>query len=406
MALYKNGTITIKSEDIERVLAAKPENTSNARAYFKQTKLKNSTHISVAELKKEYGNVPVIVRGDNGIVPKHGVDATDIVPMPVEIDDKISAVDMDELERATDMGVNQIVDEYLDQHADMVRETTNALCCQAHRGKIDYMMKSGGETIRYKVDYGEVSKIDFNESLASLTRGQAITLLTKLAQQAKKNGVGGPGEFVAGAKVYEKFVDLLTKAELDSQIKDESLNMGSFKVIMDNDSYTDIVSGNKVTKSLCDDYEIVYRALNAGQKLCFLRLDDVVQRSAVPVYSFTVKGDDQRGTKLYTKSKPFPLINAKGIVWGKFAETASYKLKFTAGTNGALTATVDGEEVSSGDTIEEGKTVVFTAAPSSGYAVNAWSGKSKDSLVESGTNEMSLEVTGDVQVSVSFKTAG
>lgn len=406
MALYKNGTITIKSEDIERVLAAKPENTSNARAYFKQTKLKNSTHISAAELKKEYGNVPVIVRGDNGVVPKHGVDATDIVPMPIEIDDKISAVDMDELERATDMGVNQIVDEYLDQHADMVRETTNALCCQAHRGKIDYMMKSGGETIRYKVDYGEVSKIDFDENLTSLTRGQAIALLTKLAQQAKKNGVGGPGEFVAGAKVYEKFVDLLTKAELDSQIKDESLNMGSFKVIMDNDSYTDIVSGNKVTKSLCDDYEIVYRALNAGQKLCFLRLDDVVQRSAVPVYSFTVKGDDQRGTKLYTKSKPFPLINAKGIVWGKFAETASYKLKFTAGTNGALTATVDGEEVSSGDTIEEGKTVVFTAAPSSGYAVNAWSGKSKDSLVESGTNEMSLEVTGDVQVSVSFKTAG
>ena len=55
MALYKNGSITIKNEDIERVMAAKPENTSNARAYFKQTKLKNSTHISAAELKKEWG---------------------------------------------------------------------------------------------------------------------------------------------------------------------------------------------------------------------------------------------------------------------------------------------------------------------------------------------------------------
>ena len=405
MALYKNGTITIKSEDIERVLAAKPENTSNARAYFKQTKLKNSTHISAAELKKEYGNVPVIVRGDNGIVPKHGVDATDIVPMPIEIDDKISAVDMDELERATDMGVNQIVDEYLDQHSDMVRETTNALCCQAHRGKIDYMMKSGGETIRYKVDYGDVTEIDLTENLVSLTRGQAIAVLTKMAQQAKKNGVGGPGEFVAGAKVYEKFVDLLTKAELDSQIKDESLNMGSFKVIMDNDSYTDIVSGNKVTKSLCGDYEIVYRALNAGQKLCFLRLDDVVQRSTVPVYSFTVKGDDQRGTKLYTKSKPFPLINTKGIVWAKFAETASFKVKFEAGTNGTIAATVDNEAITSGDEVEAGKTVVLTATPSDNYEVKAWGGKSKDSLVETGTNEMSIEVEGPVQVSVSFKAS-
>lgn len=406
MALYKNGSITIKSEDIERVMAAKPENTSNARAYFKQTKLKNSTHISAAELKKEYGNVPVIVRGDNGIVPKHGVDATDIVPMPIEIDDKISAVDMDELERATDQGVNQIVDEYLDQHSDMVRETTNALCCQAHRGKIDYMMKSGGELIRYKVDYGDVTKLTLEESLAGLTRGQAIAILTKMAQQAKKNGVGGPGEFVAGAKVYEKFVDLLTKAELDSQIKDESLNMGSFKVIMDNDSYTDIENGTKVTKSLCGDYEIVYRALNAGQKLCFLRLDDVVQRSAVPVYSFTVKGEDQRGTKLYTKSKPFPLINTKGIVWAEFAQTASFKVKFDAGANGTLAATVDNESITSGDEVEAGKTVVLTATPSDNYEVKAWGGKSKDSLVETGTNEMSIEVEGPVQVSVSFKTAG
>ena len=405
MALYKNGTITIKSEDIERVIAAKPDNTSNARGYFKQAKLKNSTHISAAELKREYGNVPVIVRGDNGIVPKHGVDATDIVPMPIEIDDKISAVDMDELERTTDMGVNQIVDEYLDQHADMVRETTNALCCQAHRGKIDYMMKSGGETIRYKVDYGDVSEIDFTENLATLTRGQAIALLTKMATQAKKNGVGGPGEFVAGAKVYERFIDLLTKAELDSQVHDGYLSMGSFKVIMDNDSYTDIVSGSKVTKSLCGDYEILYRALNAGQKLVFLRLDDVVQRSAVPVYSFTEKGDGQRGTRLYTKSKPFPLINTRGIVWGEFKETSSYKVKFTAGTNGTLAATVDGEAITSGDEVEEGKTVVLTATPADTYAVKEWSGKSKDSLVDSGENAKSIEVDGDIQVSVSFKSA-
>lgn len=405
MALYKNGTITIKSEDIERVIAAKPENTSNARSYFKQTKLKNSTHISASELKREYGNVPVIVRGDNGIVPKHGVDATDIVPMPIEIDDKISAVDMDELERATDMGVNQIVDEYLDQHADMVRETTNALCCQAHRGKIDYMMKSGGETIRYKVDYGDVSEIDFTENLATLTRGQAIALLTKMATQAKKNGVGGPGEFVAGAKIYERFIDLLTQKELDSQVHDGYLNMGSFKIVADNDSYTDIVNGSKVTKSLCGDYEILYRAINAGQKLVFLRLDDVVQRSAVPVYSFTVKGDDQRGTKLYTKSKPFPLINTKGLVWGKFKETASYKVKFTAGTNGTIAATVDGEAITSGDEVEEGKTVVFTATPSTNFEVNNWNGKSKDSLVETGTNEVSIEVGGAVEVSVSFKAS-
>ena len=126
--------LIIRREDIERVVSAQPENNSNGRAYFAQTKMKNSTHISASELMREYGNVPVITRGDTGIVPKHGMDVSDIVPMPIEIDDKISAVQMDELERATEMGRNQIVDEYLSEHADMVRETINALCCQAHKG--------------------------------------------------------------------------------------------------------------------------------------------------------------------------------------------------------------------------------------------------------------------------------
>ncbi|MBQ8013440.1 MAG: leucine-rich repeat domain-containing protein, partial [Treponema sp.] len=82
-----------------------------------------------------------------------------------------------------------------------------------------------------------------------------------------------------------------------------------------------------------------------------------------------------------------------------------YKVKFTAGTNGTIAATVDGEAITSGDEVEEGKTVVFTATPSTNFEVNNWNGKSKDSLVETGTNEVSIEVGGAVEVSVSFKAS-
>ncbi len=44
-------------------------------------------------------------------------------------------------------------------------------------------------------------------------------------------------------------------------------------------------------------------------------------------------------------------------------------MKFTAGTNGTLAATVDGEAITSGDEVEEGKTVVLTATPADTYAV-------------------------------------
>ena len=39
----------------------------------------------------------------------------------------------------------------------------------------------------------------------------------------------------------------------------------------------------------------------------------------VPIYSFSEKGEGQRGLRLYTKSKPFPLVNVKGLAYASFA---------------------------------------------------------------------------------------
>ena len=396
--------LIIRREDIERVVGAQPANTSNARNYFSRVVLKNSTHIAASELLREYGNVPVITRGDNGVVPKHGVKVSDIAPMPIEIDDKISAVHMDELERASSLGRNQIVDEYLSQHAEMVRETINALCCQAHKGKIDYMLKSISGKERYQVDYGAVKTITFAKTLAAATLGDAVN---QLRSQVTRSGVGGPGEFIAAGDVYARFADLLTQAKQSDRINDGYLMIGAYKVLEDNDSYTDLdEGGNKVQKSLCGVGEICYRAANAGQRLVYLRLDDVVQREAVPLYAFTVKSDDQRGEKLYTKSKPFPLINVKGIAWGKFKEQ-TFAVNFSvSGANGTLTAQVNGSPITTGAEVAAGSTVVFTAAPSGSYQVDAWTGDSAGALTDLGGNQKSIVVSAAVTVSVSFKAAG
>lgn len=392
-------TITIRREDIERVVGQMPENTSLARKYFGAGKMKNSTHISVTSLKKEYGNVPVIMRGDTGIVPKHGMDVTDIVPMPIEIDDKLRATEMDEYERASEEGKQQIIDEYLNDHAIMVRETTNALCCQAHRGKIDYMMKAGAELIRYQVNYGEAKNLTFGKSLSSSTMGDVTRMLSQLKSVITKNGIGGAVEFIAHPAVYSHLTDLLTAAKNTQSIREDHVLIGPYKVMEDVDSYVDVTpDGTKTTKSLCENGEICCRAVNAGQKLVYLRLDDVVQREAVPIYSFTETGSGQRGMNLYTKSKPFPLINTKGIAFGKFKEE-TFAITFTAGPNGTVTAQVDGKTITSGDKIAAGKTVTFTASPSASHEVDAWTG-----VTTSSGNSATLEVTEAATVNVTFKT--
>ncbi|WP_433275893.1 InlB B-repeat-containing protein [Treponema sp. SP13] len=72
------------------------------------------------------------------------------------------------------------------------------------------------------------------------------------------------------------------------------------------------------------------------------------------------------------------------------------------GTHGTLTAKVGGAEISSGDKVEQGKTIVFTATPDSGFHVKGWT---LDGNAVNGTNSSySFPVTKAAEVKVSFES--
>jgi uncharacterized repeat protein (TIGR02543 family) len=52
--------------------------------------------------------------------------------------------------------------------------------------------------------------------------------------------------------------------------------------------------------------------------------------------------------------------------------TPAYTMAFSAGSNGVLTATVDGSPIVSGALLRQGKNVVFTATPDDGYGIDGW----------------------------------
>ncbi|MGI5116239.1 leucine-rich repeat domain-containing protein [Treponema sp. SP13] len=85
--------------------------------------------------------------------------------------------------------------------------------------------------------------------------------------------------------------------------------------------------------------------------------------------------------------------------------TPKYAVTFSVeGTpaNGTIKATVGGSEIHSGDTVEQGKTVVFTATASSGYRVKGWT---LDGNAVNGTNSSySFPVTKAAEVKVSFES--
>ena len=76
-------------------------------------------------------------------------------------------------------------------------------------------------------------------------------------------------------------------------------------------------------------------------------------------------------------------------------------------TKGTISATLDGNNFTTGNKVEHGKTLVFTANPKSGYSVDKWT--ISDGTLESGGTEgatnASVKITKATTVTVSFTTA-
>jgi len=82
--------------------------------------------------------------------------------------------------------------------------------------------------------------------------------------------------------------------------------------------------------------------------------------------------------------------------------TPKYKITFSVdGSNGNLTAAVDGKTITSGTEVEKGKKVTFTATPDAGYRVKGWT---LDGNAVNGTdNSYQLKIDKAVTVKVSFE---
>ncbi|NMA62987.1 MAG: hypothetical protein GX964_03060 [Syntrophomonadaceae bacterium] len=104
-----------------------------------------------------------------------------------------------------------------------------------------------------------------------------------------------------------------------------------------------------------------------------------------------------------TDSDNYPLMGQwkDGVIAGSAA--ATHTVTFSAGQNGTLLATVDDAAINSGDKVEEGKSVVFTAVPVEGYQVKGWT-LGGETVADNTTNTLTVEnLAADIIVAVEFE---
>ena len=116
------------------------------------------------------------------------------------------------------------------------------------------------------------------------------------------------------------------------------------------------------------------------------------------------------GTKAHTLSGAAALIIAVFLTLlftgcpnahGNKLATPKYTVTFSVDGGGTLTAKIGETGIKTDTTVEQGKTVTFTATPDKGYKVKGWT---LDDNAEAGTNtEYTLTVTKPAAVTVSFE---
>ncbi|EPF47545.1 hypothetical protein HMPREF1222_00447, partial [Treponema vincentii F0403] len=100
---------------------------------------------------------------------------------------------------------------------------------------------------------------------------------------------------------------------------------------------------------------------------------------------------------------PFLFPKANAAYTAQWAPVYAITFGVDGGVGGTLKATVGETEINSGDKVEHGKTVTFTATPDTGYRVKGWT-LDGTAIAEAGTNtEYTLTVTKPAAVTVSFE---
>ena len=117
-------------------------------------------------------------------------------------------------------------------------------------------------------------------------------------------------------------------------------------------------------------------AWSAGNTVLTITFDNLSSGQELDMYINRIRsGADTGGTIVGSGAPNVATQNAWFNTYIHYALTAAIitqTVTFTADTNGSIEATVDGNDITSGDDVPEGETVIFTVTPDTGYRVLEW----------------------------------
>lgn len=325
--------------------------------------------ISLAEITRVTKARPVISRGGHAIpLDMKSAASTRIEPLSIRLSDFLTGAQLNSLRHLYGTGgenAEALVTAEIDRIVmDLMRTTEltrNALCAQALKGKIDFMMDSNGMTERYVIDFGTTQSL----SLTTLLDDESATLVTlmnalrKMKKKITDAGYAGSPVILAGPNAWSTIANLVmaTRSEgrMGAAIDGAVISFMGYKIYLADETYNDKdVSGKDIVKDAIDTNSLCM-VIPSLAELDYCAIDDLQGAlQATPFFSKPVQIEDPSGIKIISESKPMPLIAPASICWATVTASEGERSSLTIINN----VTVNTSDQAEGQNVETQNTDV------------------------------------------------
>ncbi len=201
------------------------------------------------------------------------------------------------------------------------RATAEALCIQSLTGKVNYPLYANGQVAgTYIVDFGTIGDVSTSVTkkwdATGIKPSDIIKNIPTILENLKSRGVDANDVlFLVGYDVYAALVDIVG-AQNNSALMTtglEGVNIGGgLKFTLLGATYKDLKTKTSVPVVPAKHMLVVDR--QAGHKLLYAALDSLeAGLQAMPFFVTQEETKDPAGIKLIGESKPFPIVNIRGI---------------------------------------------------------------------------------------------
>ena len=226
----------------------------------------------------------------------------------------------------------------------------------------------------------------------TIEEGKSVTFMAKANAGYSVKGWTLDGKPIAEAGTKTEYTHIVTKpCAITVSFEEIPKHKITFKVLGSNGWFKAMVGEVEITSG---------REIEEGKVITFTATPDATYRvKEWKVDNATIEGN-KTNTYTHTVTKPCAITVS-------FEKIPKHKITFDVeGENwkgGTIKAKVDEVEIYSGNELEEGKEITFTAKPYAGYKLKEWKLDGK-AIVEAGTKaEYTHTVTKPCKITVSFK---